>query len=93
MVVNLAKSQIIPFSTSRIEGIRDILGFRMGCLPITYLGLPLFSKKLTHSMCQDRIWKVRRSVGNQSEDSYLMLLVLFLLSQCFLVYPLTGLWC
>jgi hypothetical protein len=71
MIIKKTKKKIVPLLVEgdRVSLIQSKLGW--GVLPILYLGLPLFTKRLTHHMCQDIILKVRkrRKGGDFIDDS------------------------
>ncbi|KAL0455549.1 UNVERIFIED_CONTAM: LINE-1 reverse transcriptase [Sesamum latifolium] len=58
--VNLNKSHIILSKSARdFKGqLLDVLGFQEGTLPLRYLGLPLFSSRLTLADCKPLLLKV-----------------------------------
>lgn len=61
LIANQDKSEIY-FGGVTPNDARDIMqhtGFSAGCFPFRYLGLPLFTKRLTHSQCQPLIDEIK----------------------------------
>ena len=60
MQVNKQKSVVFlaAIDDSVRDAILDMTGFRLGSLPMKYLGVPLISSKLSHSDCQPLLDKI-----------------------------------
>ena len=60
MQVNKQKSVMFLAGTDDNvrDAILDMMGFRLGSLPMKYLGVPLISSKLSHSDCQPLLDKI-----------------------------------
>ena len=68
MRINLAKSEIYcaGISPSVTADILNGLGFRMGQLPIRYLGIPLISRKIRNADCKLLIEKITARINHWS---------------------------
>ncbi|XP_039010226.1 uncharacterized protein LOC120138908 [Hibiscus syriacus] len=66
--LNAAKSEL--FSSGALVNLLDIIlnasGFKLRCLPVRYLGVPLVTRKLTKKDCLSLLEKIRLKLGQWS---------------------------
>jgi hypothetical protein len=64
--INYSESELIPLNLSDNEDnhLAGILGYKIGCLRIKYLGVPLQWKKLRNRDCDFLINKVDKKLDN-----------------------------
>jgi hypothetical protein len=64
--INYSKSELMPLNLFDNEGnhLAGILGYKIGCLRIKYLGVPLQWKKLRNRDCDFLINKVDKKLDN-----------------------------
>ena len=61
---NISKSSIFFSAECQYKStILEMLGFQEGCFPITYLGMPLSSKRISYSACKPLLDRISRRVN------------------------------
>ncbi|XP_039049215.1 uncharacterized protein LOC120190158 [Hibiscus syriacus] len=63
--LNASKCELFPvgISAQQCVSIRNITGFKLGSLPVRYLGVPLVSRKLTVKDCRSLIDKIKAKLN------------------------------
>ncbi|XP_038997305.1 uncharacterized protein LOC120122144 [Hibiscus syriacus] len=66
--LNSSKCDIFYYgiSYSVLQDLKIILGFKMGCLPVRYLGIPLVTYKLSLKDCEPLLDKIRQILHHWS---------------------------
>ena len=93
MQVNKQKSAVFlaAIDDSVRDAILDMTGFRLGSLPMKYLGLPLISSKLSHSDCQPLLDKIIARIQSWTSVSLSYAGRLQLISS--VLYSIQAYWC
>ena len=93
MQVNKQKSVVFlaAIDDSVRDAILDMTGFRLGSLPMKYLGVPLISSKLSHSDCQPLLDKIIARIQSWTTSSLSFAGRLQLISS--LLYSIQAYWC
>ena len=93
MQVNKQKSVVFlaAIDDSVRDAILDMTGFRLGSLPMKYLGVPLISSKLSHSDCQPLLDKIIARIQSWTSSSLSFAGRLQLISS--VLYSIQAYWC
>ena len=93
MQVNKQKSAMVlsAIDDSVKDAILDMTGFRLGSLPMKYLGVPLISSKLSHSDCQPLLDKIIARIQSWTSCSLSFPGRLQLISS--VLYSIQAYWC
>ena len=62
--VNVLKSELVPTGeVSNVHALAEILGYRIGSLPMTYLGMPLGASHKSSSIWNPILEKIHRKLA------------------------------
>ena len=62
--VNVAKSELVPIGkVNNVHVLAEILGCRVGVLPMTYLGMPLWASHKSPSIWNPILEKIQRNLA------------------------------
>ena len=62
--VNVAKSELVPIGeVNNVHVLAEILGCRVGALPMTYLGMPLWASHKSPSIWNSILEKIQRKLA------------------------------